>query len=159
MSDNLTTEQIVSLVEGGGVCPPQWHDWEYVIGEAVQSASAEDAADAARFLEKLDPGRTWSAAEYHGLMTNHFTSRWESAAHIGHIRADEKFQDALVRYKDNEHAIENTKKQFAERTASDEAAAKYIRSRVGTHVFDCADGTVLTFDGIFGGIIDGEEPY
>ena len=150
-----TTTQIISWIENDQV-PDEWA-WESAI-ESAMDESPEDAADAARFLEKLEPGRAWSAAEYHGLMYHHCSGRWESAVHIGYLRANEAFEDALEKYEGNEAKTAQIKKVFAERTASDEAVEKWIRGLVGTHVFDCADGTVLTFDRIFNSAITEEDP-
>lgn len=159
MTENLTTAQILGLVASNGALPPQWWDWESAIESAVENSSAGDAADAARFLEHLQPGRTWSAAEYHGLMYHHFTGRWSSAAEIGYIRANEMFTDAMEEAGGDEGKEDWAKRVFAERTVSDEDAEKFIRSMIGTYVFGSIDGSVLTFDGIFGGIIDTEELY
>lgn len=151
---SLTTARIVEMIEMGSY--PTW-EWEAAI-ENAKNDSAADAADAARFLEQLQPGRSWSAAEYHGLMYHHFTGRWKSAVEIGYIRANEMFTDAMEAAGDNEQKRDWAKRVFAERTASDEDAERFIRSMVGTYLFDCADGTVLTFDGIFSGEITEEEP-
>lgn len=152
----LTTNEIVEYIEND-ICPMEWA-WESAIELAVAANDAAMAADCARFLEFFEPGRSWEAAEYHGLMYHHFAGRWESAVHIGYIRANEAFQDALEKYEGVEEKTESIKRVFAERTADDAAAEKWIRSLVGTYVFDCADGSVLTFDGIFGGIIDTAQP-
>lgn len=151
----LTTEQIIQFIEKDIV--PPWWEWESAI-ESAMNDEEETAADGARFLEKLEPGRTWSAAEYHGLMRHHLTGRWESAAIIGHMRAGEEQEDALEKYEGNESETIRVKSVYAQRTASDEAAEQWIRGRVGTMVFDCADGTVLTFDGILNGQITEEDP-
>jgi len=155
---DLTTEQIIRYIEEDR--PTRDFVWNDVLEDAVEQSpdGSRDAADAARFLEKLEPGRTWSAAEYHGLMTNHFTGRWKSAAHIGRIRAQEMLDDAREKHKGDDVQMDIVKRRFAERTASDEAAGKFVRALVGTYVFDCADKTVLTFDRIFGGILTPEDP-
>lgn len=151
----LTTEQIIRHVTNATI-PGEW-EWEVVLEQAVQDGW-ENAAAAARFLEKLHPGRTWSAAEYHGLMYHHTPVRWSSAAEIGYIRANEAFTDAFEEAGDDEQKRDLAKRVFAGRTASDEDAEKFIRSMTGTHIFECADGTVLTFDGIVNGVIREEEP-
>jgi hypothetical protein len=152
----LTTEQIIQYIEKG-VVPPDWA-WECAIDAAVRHNGERDAADAARFLERLEPCKVWRADEYHGLMQHHFTSRWVSAAEIGAIRAHEKFQDRVENLDPEDEQYKRCAKKLAERTASDEAAEGFIRSIIGTYVFDCPDGTVLTFDGIFAGVIDTEDP-
>lgn len=144
MSEKLTTRQIIRHIENDAV-PAEWA-WECAI-ESAMSDGTRDAVDAARFLESFQPEREWSAAEYHGLMYHHFTGRWPSAAELGVIRAREKLDDGKI-----------GAKRFEEITSSDESAAKWLRSQIGTYVFDCADGTVLSFDGIFGGVIDEEDP-
>lgn len=152
---NLTTKQIIDYIERGIV--PPWWEWESAI-ESAMSDDPVDAADAARFLEKLEPDRTWSAAEYHGLMFHHLSGRWESAAVIGRMRAGEEQEDGLEKYAGDESKTDRIKAIYAQRTASDEAAEKWIRGRIGTMVFDCPNGTVLTFDGIFNGQIEEEDP-
>ena len=140
----LTTQQIIWYIDED-VVPAEWA-WESAI-ESVMSDSMEDAADGARFLEQLHPGRSWSAAEYHGLMHHHFTGRWKSAVEIGYLRANERFED-------NPKDIA----WFAYVTMTAAHVEQWIRERSGTHVFDCADGTVLTFDHIKDGVITEEGP-
>jgi hypothetical protein len=157
---NLTTEKIIASVIAyteDEVTPPDWA-WECAIESAVSQSGERDAADAARFLEHLEPCKEWTAEEYHGLMHHHFTGRWVSAAEIGAIRAHEKFQDLTEKLDPEDEQYKRCVARLAERTASDEAAEKFVRSIIGTYVFDCPDGTVLTFDGIFAGVIDTEDP-
>lgn len=158
MSKKLTTGQIVHIIKEN-IDPEDWA-WEMAIEQAVNNGDTgtEDATDAALFLEKLDPGKAWSAEQYHGLMYHHFTGRWESAAHIGAIRAHEKYDELAEKYADDPVNLTRIATDRDLRVASDEAAEKWIRSLAGTYVFDTGDGTVLTFDRIFGGIIDEEEP-
>jgi hypothetical protein len=155
MSENLTPDQILQYLNGD-LELNDWH-WEEAADNAINGSERRDAEDAARFLEKLQPGRSWSVDEYNGLMHHHFTGRWTSAAEIGAIRAHEKYEDLKERYAGDPSQLDRIEAQLARRTASDEAAEQYLRTNVGTYVFDCADGTVLTFDRIFNGTID-EEP-
>lgn len=145
MSAKLTTEQITGLIEED-IVPAEWA-WESAIESAIGHHEERNAADGARFLEKLVPGRGWSAAEYHGLMYHHFTGRWESTREIGEIRATESHEDGKLSDHDY-HMI----------MANPELAEKHVRDMPGTHVFDCEDGTVLTFDGIFDGTLTEEDP-
>lgn len=133
--------------------------WEHAI-ESAMGEGWEAAVSAALFLEKLTPGKAWRADEFYGLIYNHFTGRWDSAVEIGMIRARESYEDAKERYAANPAALANCKRRFEERTASVETAEKYIRNlqSQGTHVFDCLNGGVITFDKLFGGVIDEEDP-
>lgn len=158
MSENLTTEQIIRFVTGERLVPVSWPDWASAVLLAANDSS-QDAVDGARFLEHLEPGRTWSAAEYHGLMYNHFTGRWESALHIAHIRLGEWREDMLENHADRPGEPEHVEMYYKNRMEDDALAVKWLRDRPGTYVFECADGTVLTFDGILDGVIDTGEPF
>ena len=140
----LTTAEIIHYAENDLV-HPEWA-WESVLESAMNYGGAADAADGARFLEHLHPDRTWSPSQYHGLMYHHFTGRWESAAFVGYVRAGELLGDKVI-----------SEKQHLKITFSDVAVGQWLRDS-GTHVFDCADGTVLTFDGIVNGVITEEDP-
>jgi hypothetical protein len=152
----MTGAEIAHHIETDTV-PDDW-PWESALDSAMGNNEHRDAADAARFLDTLYPGRAWTAAEYHGLMYHHFTGRWASAATIGYIRADEKHDDMVLVAEGSATALERADRLHTQRTASDEAAEQYIRGIVGTYLFDCPDGSVLTFDGIFNGQINEEEP-
>lgn len=154
MSKNLFTGQIIHLIVND-IVPAEWA-WESALESACEIP--EDAVDGARFLEKLEPGRSWSAAEYHGLMYHHFTGRWDSAVEIGRIRAAEAHEEMTLAANGNTLEAGQADRLFDARTASDEAAEKYLRNIFGLHVFEAADGTVLTFDGIVGGVIREEDP-
>lgn len=165
----MTTEQIIHHIEKD-IVPADWA-WEYTI-ESACDESCVDAADAVRFLESFEPCREWSAAEYHGLMCHHFSGRWESAAHIAHIRLGEwiqerqellderkkRYSDDTVELSQIEADRDRAVSYHARWSGSDELAVQWLKGRFGTYVFDCPDGSVLVFDRIFGGIIDAEEP-
>lgn len=150
----LTTQQIIDMIDLGDY--PTW-GWE-VAAESAAAESFDDAKDGARFLEEFQPCRVWSAAEYHGLMHHHFTGRWPSVLDIAHIRLGEKHEDMKEKYADNPAELARIEAYYGNRAADDALAVKWLHDRPDTHVYDCADGTVLTFNGIFGGIIDTEEP-
>lgn len=151
---SLTTARIVEMIEMGSY--PTW-EWEAAI-ENAKNDSAADAADAARFLEQLEPGRTWSAAEYHGLMYHHFTGRWVSEQHIAEIRYEEKYEDLKEKYTNSGNSYELNRLEHRRVTEQYMDKVAWLRGQAGTHVFHAADGTVLTFNGIFGGLITEEEP-
>jgi hypothetical protein len=140
MTLKLTTEQIIKDVENGEY--PDDDAWEDALTDYIDGVEEPaDAQGAARFLEHWRPGRRWTAAEFSGLMTNHFTGRWPSAAEIGAIRAHEDHEDGDI-----------TDERLAEILASDKSAAAYVTEKPGSHCFTDVDGTVLTFNGLSAGI-------
>lgn len=155
MSRKLTTERIIQHITNATI-PGEW-EWEAALEHAVEDGW-ENAADAARFLEQLHPGRLWSAEEYHGLMYHHLTGRWTSAAEVGHIRAGDRHEDMVEAANGNTLMLGRADRLHNDRTSSDAAAVAYLHSMPGTHVFECANGTVLTFNDIVNGVITEEEP-
>ncbi len=151
----LTTEQIIRHLTNASL-PGDW-EWEVALEGAVQH-SWEDAADAARFLESLHPGRRWTAAQYNGLMYHHFTGRWSSVEEIAYQRAGEKYEDDADAAQGDPKRLHLAENRHTSRTLNDAAAVEFLRSVPGTHLFDCADGTVLAFDGIVNGFVKEEDP-
>jgi hypothetical protein len=139
MSLKLTTQQIIEHVDAQTYPDDAWEDalLDYIDG--VENPA--DAQGAARFLEHWRPGRRWTAAEFRGLMDNHFSSRWESAAAVGATRAYEDHEDEAI-----------TDERLAEILKSDETAAAYVTRDPGSYCFTDTDGTVLTFNGLSAGI-------
>lgn len=140
MSAKLTTQQIIDALESKA--HPD-HSWELALDPYAYSPSeAKNAKAAARFLEEWQPGRTWEADEFHGLMFNHYNGRWSSAAAYGAIHAHGRQVDGIISKETLDHIID-----------SNESADAYARSLSGVRYYEDDDGAVLIFLRLFHGII------
>lgn len=129
----LSTDQIILAVTNDHYPSQEWQDRieAYTSGREEET---DDAITSARFLESWSPGQKWSAREFAGLLNNHLTMRWLTAAHYAIVRAREEHEDGNI-----------SDERLAEITKTDDACIKWARGESGVHFFEDTDNSYVIF--------------